>query len=143
VLEQTAGYVSWASGKGLDDSNNGVLLDPNSNGISNLLEYVLNGEPLVGEAPSSILPVLDASGANFVFTFTRRVESAEDTIQTFHYGTSLSGWSSLNISPGTPGTGVLIGGATGGNPNTQTVTVTVPKDSKTKLFGFLQAVKVP
>jgi hypothetical protein len=51
--------------------------DPDGDGMENLLEYALNGNP--GSADLSILPDLDASGANFILTFTRREESAADT----------------------------------------------------------------
>ncbi|MCW1925721.1 autotransporter-associated beta strand repeat-containing protein [Luteolibacter arcticus] len=135
-----AGYAAWATSKGLTGANNGATQDPNFNGIANLLEYVLNGEPLLAESPAAILPTLNASGSNFVFTFTRLVDSTADTTQTFEYGTTLTGWTTLNISPGTPGAGVVIGTPTGGSPNTQTVTVTVPKGASTKLFGRLRAV---
>jgi autotransporter-associated beta strand protein len=140
VLAQTDGYASWASGKGLDDSNNGVSLDPDSNGISNLLEYVLNGDPLVSESPSSILPDLDVSGANFVFTFTRREQSGNDTTQAFEYGSDLVGWTLLNITSPTAGQ-VALGEPSGG---LQTVTVTLPKSlagPDGRLFGRLSVTR--
>ncbi|MCW1925719.1 autotransporter-associated beta strand repeat-containing protein [Luteolibacter arcticus] len=141
VQTSASGYDSWALDKGLDGTNSDELDDPNHNGIANLLEYVLNGDPLNAQSPAEILPTLNASGMNFVFTFTRLVDSAPDTTQTFQYGTNLDVWTSLNISPGTPAAGVVIGTPTGGSPNTQTVTVTVAKGANTKLFGRLQAEK--
>ena len=133
-------YLSWAAGKGLDGTaghENGALADPNHNGISNVLEYVLNGEPLNFESPNAILPTLDDSGSDFVFTFTRRVDSADDTTQTFQYGTDLSGWTDVLITAPTDAV-VTLGASTGGTPNLQTVTVTVPKDVNTVMFGRLK-----
>ncbi|MEO5716503.1 MAG: autotransporter-associated beta strand repeat-containing protein [Luteolibacter sp.] len=134
-------YSTWATSKGLTNANNGTIQDPNNNGIANLLEYVLNGDPSNSESPASILPTLNVSGTNFVFSFTQRVDSTTDTVQTFQYGSTLAGWTDVAISP-TPGTGVVTGTPTGTAPNqVQTVTVTVPKGSNTALFGRLRAVK--
>ena len=142
VLNQTgaSGYSQWASSKGLTGANNGATQDPNQNGTANLVEYVLNGDPLFAESPAAILPTLNASGANFVFTFTRRVESAADTTQIFEYGTTLTGWTALNITAPTDAA-VNLGTPSGGTPNLQTVTVTIPKAPNTKLFGRLRVVK--
>ena len=137
------GYASWALGKGLGGSNNGALQDPNNNGISNLLEYVLNGSPLLAEAPQLILPTLDASGTNFIFTFTRRVDSTADTSQVFNYGTTLAAWTPLTI-PAAAGTytEIVVGSATGTAPNqVQAVTITLPKGSNTHLFGSLHVTQ--
>ncbi|MEI6607318.1 MAG: autotransporter-associated beta strand repeat-containing protein, partial [Verrucomicrobiota bacterium] len=137
------GYASWALGKGLGGSNNGALQDPNKNGICNLLEYVLNGSPLLAEAPQLILPTLDASGTNFIFTFTRRVDSTADTSQVFNYGTTLAAWTPLTI-PAAAGTytEVVVGSATGTAPNqVQAVTITLPKGANTHLFGSLHVTQ--
>ena len=110
----------------------GPLADPDQDGINNLLEFVLDGgNPNSSDA--SILPTLDASGENFVFTFRRRNENASVTTQLFQYGSDLSGWndvaisqsSQVNIAADTPTTGV------------DQVTVTIPKGTNTKLFGRL------
>ena len=103
--------------------------------MPNLLEYVLNGNP--GYSDMSILPDLDASGTNFIFTFNRRNESKDDTTQTFQYTTDLgAAWteiaipastsSSVTITPNTPSTGI------------DKVDVSIPKGANTKLFGRLK-----
>lgn len=112
---------------------------PDNDGITNLMEYVLNGNPLTSSL--AILPTLDASGANFVFTFHRRNESKDDTTQTFQYNGDLSTtWTGIAIPATAPGTPVSIA------PNTPTsgsdeVTVTVVKGANTTLFGRLEVVK--
>lgn len=129
-----SGYSSWIGGfPGLADTTEGG--DPDFDGMKNVLEYVLNGNP--GSSDSSILPTLDASGANFVFEFSRRTDSADDTTQVFEYSTELSTWTSVNIT-GTPGGEVAFGTPSGG---VQTVTVTIPKGTETKLFGRLKVSK--
>ncbi len=129
-----SGYASWIGGfPGLADITEGG--DPDSDGMKNVLEYVLNGNP--GASDPSILPTLNASGANFVFNFTRRTDSANDTTQVFEYSTNLGTWTPVNIT-GTPGSEVAFGAASGG---VQTVTVTIPKGTETKLFGRLKVSK--
>jgi autotransporter-associated beta strand protein len=133
ALVATSGYAGWISGYAeLSDMLPGG--DPDHDGVTNLLEYVLNGNP--GTPDPAILPDLDASGTNFVFTFTRRELSASDTTQVFEYGSDLGGWTSLNITSPTAGQ-VALGLPTGG---LQSVTVTIPKALATggRLFGRLR-----
>jgi len=137
------GFGTWAASKGLDGTlghENGPLDDPNHNGISNVLEYVLNGEPLNAESTTDILPTLDASGSDFVFTFVRRAESDADTTQIFEYGSNLSGWTDLRISAPT-NAAVFLFQPDGGTPNLQTVVVSVPKGANTVMFGRLKVSK--
>lgn len=111
--------------------------DPDNDGIANLVEYVLQGgDPSV--STTNILPTLDASGANFVFTYYRRT-AATGTTQTFEYSTTLGagswtpvaipGGAGVVVTPDTPGAGI------------DEVKITVAKGANTKLFGRLQVVK--
>ena len=113
--------------------NNLPGADPENDGIPNLLEYVLQGgDPSL--STTGTLPTLNASGANFVFTYYRRA-AATGTAQTFEYGTTLSGWTPVAI-PG--GAGVTVNDQGGGIDK---VEITVAKGINTKLFGRLQVVK--
>jgi len=108
------------------------------------LEFVLNGNPSTQDA--SILPALDASGSNFVFSFTRRADSAGPVSQIFEYSADLADWTTktpitIPAASGTSGM-VTVGPTTGTAPNeVQTVTITIPKGSETKLFGRLKVGK--
>jgi autotransporter-associated beta strand protein len=109
--------------------------DPDNDGIENLLEYVLNGgNPEVSNP--GILPTLNASGTDFVFTFFRRAD-ATGTIQVFQYGSNLSGWTDVPIVNGGQ---VAI---TPDNPSAgiDRVIVTISKGTNTKLFGRLSVTK--
>jgi hypothetical protein len=120
------------------------LDDPDNDGIENALEFVLNGDPTVNN--QSILPVLNASGTDFVFSFTRRADSAGEVAQVFEYSADLVDWTTnapvtIPTTTGTSGF-ATVGASTGVAPNqVQAVTVTIPKGSNTKLFGRLRAVK--
>jgi fibronectin-binding autotransporter adhesin len=141
ALVKNAGYDSWATAKGLTGANNGPQQDPNNNGITNLMEYVLNGDPLNGESPQAILPTQDSSGANLVFTFHRLHESASDTTQVFQYGTDLTGWTDVAIAAGTYGSVTVAVTADFPATGIDEVVVTVPKGVNDKLFGRLYVTK--
>ncbi len=132
------GYDTWISNFSVSDPTAGA--DPDFDGMENLLEYVLNGDPSISDP--AILPTVDNTSdpLNLVFTFTRREESATDTTQVFEYGTNLTGWTPVNIT-GTPGAEVTIVTASAG---LQLITVKIPKSVAGpggKLFGRLETIK--
>jgi fibronectin-binding autotransporter adhesin len=134
IVESAGGFDSWIGSFGtLADSTAGG--DPDNDGMENLLEYVLNGNPAVS-GPSNIVPVVDVSGANFVFSYSRREESAVDSTQVFEYSTDLVSWTPVIIAPSTGG--VILGTPAAG---VQTVTVTIPKGTNTSLYGRLRTQK--
>lgn len=140
-----SGYDSWASSKGLDDTSpdrkSGVTEDPDNDGIKNLLEFVMDGNPRASD-PATILPKLDlTSPADFKFTFKRRDDSeSPETTLIFQYGSNLTGWTNVSIgaSPGAGQVSILENGAAADD-----VTVTISRTSAVsgKLFGRLQAVR--
>lgn len=116
----------------IEAPENAATADPDKDGIANLVEYVLQGgDPSVSS--SDILPDLNASGENFVFTYHRRA-AATGTTQTFEYGSNLSDWTPVAI-PG--GVGVTVTPNDPG-PGIDKVEISVSKDTETKLFGRLQ-----
>ncbi|MDB6077579.1 MAG: hypothetical protein JWO82_1326 [Akkermansiaceae bacterium] len=128
------GYTTWVSGFPAltDKSKTG---DPDGDGIQNVMEYVLNGNP--GAASRAILPTGAISGSNYVFTFVRRAESKTDTTQAFEYGSTLSAWTAIPI-PSATSANVTI---TPNQPSSglETVVVSVPVTSAVngRLFGRL------
>jgi hypothetical protein len=118
--------------------------DPDNDEIENVLEFVLNGNPSVSSTDK--LPVLNATGTDFVFSFTRRADSAAEVAQVFEYSADLVDWTTnppvtIPTAPGTSGF-ATVGVSTGTAPNqVQAVTITIPKGSNTKLFGRLRAIK--
>ncbi|MEO5912945.1 MAG: cadherin-like beta sandwich domain-containing protein [Luteolibacter sp.] len=108
--------------------------DPDHDGIPNLMEYVLHGDP---NSPSTeILPRMTIEGDHFVFRFHRLTASGNDTNQVFQYSADMIHWSEVDISSVS---GVLLG-ATDAN-GCQPVTVTVPKGEYANLFGRLRVSK--
>ncbi len=134
-----SGYALWISNYdvgGLDQPTDDAEFD----GTENLLEYIFNGNPTVSDPV--ILPTLNDSGANFVFSFTRVEDTVNDTTQIFQYGSDLTGWTSVNITTPT-GPEVTLGTLGVPSAGLRTVTVTIPKSAEVggKLFGRLKASK--
>ena len=54
-------YGGWAAGQALTPSQSGAVVDPDTDGLSNLLEFLLGGDPLAPD--SSLLPRGQVRGA--------------------------------------------------------------------------------
>lgn len=141
-------YDTWASlpGNGLNGTNNGPAQDPDADGIANLLEFVLGGNPSVSSP--NILPSLVVNATNFVYTFNRNDDSEAEAPLVFQWGTSLAAWPN-QVTIGAASTPADVNGVTvnvvEGTPATtpDVITVTVPRTNAVggKLFGRIRAVK--
>ncbi len=136
-------YEAWVTtfNPPLTDANDRLPnVDPDNDGFDNLEEFVLNGNPSVSS--QAITPVLDASGENFLFSFTRRDDSVTEAPATFQYGSDLSGWTNVPVAASGTVDGVIVA-VTPGDAITDGVVVTLPKSKAVggKLFGRLQIVK--
>jgi autotransporter-associated beta strand protein len=110
------GYSNWATAKGLDGSNNGLLQDPDKDGTNNLMEFYLDGNPLASDP--SILPANSLGATYLTLTFNRRDDAETDLAsQVVQYGSDLAGWTSAPI------------GATASGPDANGVIVTVAENS--------------
>jgi len=93
------GYFPWAadhtsSAVGLSDD--GVLSDPDHDGIDNLLEYMLAGPP--NTPNNDILPTMTQTSDESIFSFNRLASSVYDTNQIFEYSSDLENWSELPLT---------------------------------------------
>ena len=131
-------YVNWADGFSLAGGDALKSADPDGDAISNLLEFYLNGNPTVSS--QTILPAVDASGSNFIFSFTRLDDAVGSiTAQKFQYGTTLGGWTDVTVpdAVGVHTLGAVTITITDAG-TTDEVEVSVPKGSNEKMFGRLQ-----
>jgi hypothetical protein len=116
-------YGAWASSatQGLTVGNDGPLDDPDRDGISNVLEFVLGGAPMVSS--QTILPKLTRSGGSWFYEYDRSdLSQPPATTQEVEYGNNLSGWEPITIPLTGAGPEVTI---TPGTP-TDHVKVTLP-----------------
>ncbi len=90
----TSAYSSWASLKGLSAGvNDGAQQDPDQDGVANLLEFVLGGDPLA--ASPGVLPVVAKSGANLTFAYNVEVAATSDYDISAESSTDLATWTTL------------------------------------------------
>ena len=76
--------------------NDGLLDDPDFDGVSNLMEFVLRDNPRVSS--QAALPALTESSGSWVFTYDRSVASRPPAnTQIVEYGNDLTGWTQLTI----------------------------------------------
>jgi hypothetical protein len=105
--------------------------DPDGDGITNLMEFVLGGSPVV--ASQSILPTLATVGADFVLSYKRSDESESVTTQVGQWSTDLTNWN--DVTP------VLVN-ENGALPDDMSITVPKSNELNGKLFLRL-SVEMP
>lgn len=105
--------------------------DPDGDGITNLMEFVLGGNPVV---PSqSILPTLATVGEDLVLSYKRSDESESVTTQIGQWSTDLTNWN--DVTP------VLVN-ENGALPDDMSITVPKSNELNGKLFLRL-SVEMP
>lgn len=132
-------YENWAANaaQGLTAGvNDGPLMDPDFDGVENLLEFVLRTAPMTPS--TTALPAIQQDGGQWTFEYDRNDDSLPPaTTQVVEYGDSLTGWTPVSI-PATSSGAVTI---TPGSPSDH-VKVTLPNPG-TKLFVRLKVANTP
>ena len=81
VVAGTA-YDEWASAKGLNSTNNGKLQDPDKDGIENIIEFGLDGNPLNGandgKTRLAVADVDPGAGVEIALTLTMPVRTGTE-----------------------------------------------------------------
>lgn len=139
TVGSASAYQSWASANGLSSGvNDGATQDPDGDGVSNLLEFALGGNPLA--ANPAILPVVARSGSNLTLTFDIKTAAKTDyTIGAESTGDLAASWSAVTHG---------VGGATvvemtvDGSTNRIVVTVLAPA-AGAKLFLRVKVAPKP
>jgi sucrose-6-phosphate hydrolase SacC (GH32 family) len=130
-LAQSGRYDSWSdswSGPVLADK--AILGDPDNDGITNLLEYVLGGDPR--QSGISILPAAATVGANGVLSYPRSDDSETDTTQVGQWSSDMAAWHDL--AP------VLVN-ENGTAPDSMEIRIPLSNAADGKLFGRLHVTK--
>ncbi len=116
-------FQTWAAdpAQGLTkDVNDGPLDDPDFDGIHNLLEFVLRGNPMVGD--SSILPTGNApSAGTWTFEYDRNKDSVPDVAQVVEHTTDFVVWTKVTIPLTSSGSVTITPGV-----DTDHVSVAIP-----------------
>jgi autotransporter-associated beta strand protein len=128
-------YTTWAAGFPSFTPTTGTL-DFENDGIQNLLEFVLGGNPTTHDSPS-ILPTVSASGSDLVVTFGR-TDLSESQSVTVKVQTSpdLATWTDFMTIGAVSGSGYTVAENAA---NADTIVVTIPKAAATKKFARVTA----
>ncbi|MCW1924891.1 autotransporter-associated beta strand repeat-containing protein [Luteolibacter arcticus] len=139
-------FESWAASKGLDGTpgkENGLTDDPEKDGIPNLSEFYLDGNPLASDR--SILPAGSLDVTYLTLTFRRRDDAeASMTSQAIQYGSTLASWTDVVLGAvnSTTPSGVIVT-VVEHDAAPDNITVQIPRTLAVggKLFGRLQVTK--
>jgi autotransporter-associated beta strand protein len=121
-------FVTWVDGftpNALlpDEASKLPGADPDSDGIINLMEFVIGGSPVVSS--QSILPTLATVGGDLVLSYTRSDESESVTTQVGQWSTDLTNWN--DVTP-------LLVNENLASPDDMTITVPKSNAVDGKLF---------
>jgi autotransporter-associated beta strand protein len=135
LLAATPTFGSWIADNWptLADKTPGG--DPDNDGMENVLEYVLGGNP--SQPDPGRAPTVTVSGGNLIFSFQRAEDSkTADVTLLVEAGSNMTTWPDVfTISPGPPSPGVSIV-ETPGSPDA--VTVIIPQGNAAAKFARLR-----
>lgn len=125
--------ADWTTGyPGLGDTT--PEGDPDRDGMTNLMEYTLAGNP--GLPDSSKLPFQTLTEDSLIIRYKRNDLSKYNTTQTIQWGSSLGGWSDIPVTfANSPQVQVVQNG-----DNPDDITVTIPRVPG-KMFARLKVVE--
>ena len=120
-------FSDWATLSGLDGSAGraaGETDDPDGDGMANLLEYVLGGDPLASD--SAILPATTVSSGYLTLTFTRTDSSENDQALSVETSADLTTWTAHAIGAASSTVGDVTITVTENANAADTIVVKVP-----------------
>ena len=135
-------YDTWIGGFGLTGNDALPGTDFDNDGLKNLQEFVLGGNPTISQ--SGIRPSVAVSGVNLVMTFKRSDASEQDNVAVkVQTSTTLAGWSDDTLIGATDGTGpngiTYTVAENEGTPDT--IVVTIPKGTDPKKMARVVTTK--
>jgi len=136
----SAGYSAWASAQGANFAGASAAMDadPDRDGMPNLMEYALGGNPL--DSTSAPAPAVSLDGSNRL-RLTFACAGRSDLVYTVQSSTDLSQWTAIARSQGGAAfTTIAAGSAVIADPGTgaRSVTVTDPGSISPRRFLRLQ-----
>lgn len=139
---ETTPFQSWTLSFPLLDTATKQLpeADPDNDGLTNLMEFILNGDPQIYDN-ASIAPKLSTTPTHFNFTFNRKIDSEVSTTLIFQYSSDLINWTdaAVGAASGVNSGATITVMKTIGVPDA--ISISIPKSvtATGKLFGRLKA----
>lgn len=132
-------FMSWAASFGLNGAAAAFTADPDHDGISNGVEFVLGGNPVVPTSPRAPLLQRTFSGGNLILSFGR-VDASENAgvVLGVEVSTDLANWSTyipIGANTQTSGPGVIV---TENGADPDLISVTIPAGSSPSKFARLK-----
>ena len=130
-----SGYAAWAAlpVNGLTASvTDDPTRDPDSDGIANLTEFILDGNPSI--LNTAVLPVTTVKPTTVTVAFKRRDDSESGNTLLVQHSTDLALWTDILVGP-------VSGGAVSVSENgagPDDILVTVPRGSAVRLYARLK-----
>ena len=139
-LVKPATYESWIGGYPV--SNPAPAADPDADGLANIIEYVLGGDP--SRFSADLAPAATNIGTNLIFTFPRSDASENGNLTlTVEAGSDLANWPetfNIGADDATSSPGVLVAENGTGADN---ITVTIPVATNTRKYVRLKVILGP
>ena len=123
-------YDTWANTNGVSDGS--PEDDPDGDGIKNILEYVLGGDPR--KSSTEVLPKATIEGTDLVLTYKRSDASETDTTQAGQWSTNLQTWSDVDVT-------VELVNENGTAPDDIKIRIPLSKAIGGRLYGRLHVSK--
>jgi fibronectin-binding autotransporter adhesin len=137
-------YDTWIATFGLTGPNAAFDFDHDNDGIDNGLEWVLGGNPTIGDT-ASLYTVTGSAASGLTLSFDREEDSIGVATLSVEYGTTLATWpGSATIgatSSGPDGNGVVVTVNAVPNPDEVTVNIPASNSASGKLFARLKATR--
>ncbi|MBC8127048.1 MAG: autotransporter-associated beta strand repeat-containing protein [Gloeobacteraceae cyanobacterium ES-bin-144] len=113
--------------------------DPDNDGVSNIMEFVLGGNPVVSS--SAILPMQTLDATSLVLTFKRRDSSESGTFLTAQVSDNLTSWTNIPAIPIGPSPSAFTSIVENVGNADDDVTVRIPRNGSSKRFVRLSVMK--
>lgn len=118
-----------------------VTSDPDNDGVINLLEFILDGDPSAVDPTS--LPQQSISDGNLVLTFDRRDDSEDFATLVLQYSPDLASWTDITIGAENGSSGGVSWTVAENDGAADFITVSIPIGDFTSQFARLQATVNP